>query len=48
MGWEFSDVVRFYLGAPPSRSNNGSLALMSCLSSGYKFALVLRCVGPFV
>ena len=31
MGWESSDVVRF----------DGSLALVSCLSSGYKFALVL-------
>ena len=28
---------------PPSRSNNGSLALVSCLSSGYKFALYLQC-----
>ena len=31
--------------APPSRSNDGSLASVSCLSGGYKFALVLRCVG---
>ena len=31
--------------APPSRSNNGSLALVSCLSNGYKFASVFRCVG---
>ena len=31
--------------APPSRSNNSSLALVSCLSSGCKFASVLRCVG---
>ena len=30
---------------PPSRSNDGSLALVSCLSGGYKFALVQRCVG---
>ena len=44
MGWESSDV-RFDLGAPPSRSNDGSLALVSCLSGGYKFASVLRCVG---
>ena len=29
----------------PSRSNNGSLALVSCLSGGYKFASVLRCLG---
>ena len=29
---------------PPSRSNNGSLTLMSCLSGGYNFASVLRCV----
>ena len=33
MGWE------------PSRSNDGSLALVSCLSGGYKFSLVLQCVG---
>ena len=32
MGWESSD---------PSRSNDGSLALVSCLSGGYKFASVL-------
>ena len=38
-------MVRFDLGAFCSRSNDGSLALVSCLSSGYKFALVLRCVG---
>ena len=30
---------------PPARSNDGSLALVSCLSGGYKFASVLRCVG---
>ena len=30
---------------PPSRSNDGSLALVSCLSGGYTFASVLRCVG---
>ena len=30
---------------PSSRSNDGSLALVSCLSGGYKFASVLRCVG---
>ena len=35
-------------GPPPSRSNNGSLALVSCLSSGYKLASVLQCVGLFV
>ena len=34
MGWESSDVVRF----------DDSLALVSCLCGGYKFA-VLRCVG---
>ena len=44
MDWESSDVFIFDLG-PLSRSNNGSLALISCLFSGYKFALVLRCVG---
>ena len=45
MGWESSDVDRFGLGAPRSRSNDGPLALMSCLSGGYKFVLVLQCVG---
>ena len=30
---------------PSSRSNNNSLALVSCVSCGYKFTLVLRCVG---
>ena len=30
---------------PRSRSNVSSLALVSCLSGGYKFASVLRCVG---
>ena len=30
---------------PPSRSNDGSLALVSCLSGGYKFVSVLRSVG---
>ena len=32
-----------WLWAPPFRSNIGSLALMSFLSGGYKFASVLRC-----
>ena len=45
MGWESSDVVRIDLWSIPSRSNNGSLALVSCLSVGYKFASVLRCIG---
>ena len=44
MGWESSDVFRFDLG-PLSGSNDGSLALVSCLFGGYKFASVLRCVG---
>ena len=44
MGWESSDVFRFDLG-PLSRSNDGSLALVSCLFGGYKFASVLQCVG---
>ena len=35
MGWESSDVVRFGLGPLFSRSNYGSLALVSCLSGGY-------------
>ena len=43
MGWESSDVVRFDFWPP--RSNDGSLALVSFLSGGYKVALVLRCVG---
>ena len=30
-------------GAPPSRSNDGSLALVSCLSGEYKFASVVQC-----
>ena len=41
MGWESSDVFRFDLLAPPSRSNDGSLALVSCVSGGYKFPSVL-------
>ena len=44
MGRESSDVFRFHL-RPLSRSNDGSLALLSCLFGGYKFALVLRCIG---
>ena len=44
MGWEFSDVFRFDIG-PLSRLNDGSLALVSCLFGGYKFASVLQCVG---
>ena len=44
MGWESSDVFRFDLG-PLSRLNDGSLALVSCLFGGYKFASVLRCIG---
>ena len=40
MGWESSDVFRFDLG-PLSRSNDGSLVLVSCLFGGYKFASVL-------
>ena len=39
MGWESSDVFRFDLGSL-SRSNDGSLALVSCLFGGYKFASV--------
>ena len=30
---------------PSFKVNNGLLALVSCLSGGYKFASVLRCVG---
>ena len=32
---------------PPSRSNDGSLGLVSYFSGGYKFASFLRCVGLF-
>ena len=40
MGWESCGMVRFDLGPPPSRSNDGSLALVSCLSGGYKFFII--------
>ena len=40
MGWESSDVVRFGLAL---LLQDGSLALVSCLSGGYKFVSVLRC-----
>ena len=43
MGWESSDVFRFNL-RPLLQPNDGSLALVSYLSSGYKVASVLRCV----
>ena len=42
MGCENSDVVKSDLGAPPLRSNDGSLTLVSCLSGGYKFASDLQ------
>ena len=42
MDWESSDVVRLDLW---HLLNDGSLALVSCLSGGYKFALILQCVG---
>ena len=45
MGGESSDVVRFDLLPLLSRSNDGSLALVSYLSGGFKFASVVRCVG---
>ena len=35
MAWESSDVVRFDLGSPHSRSNDGSLSLMSCRFGGH-------------
>ena len=41
MGWESSDLVRFDLWPTPLKSNDGSLAFLSCLSSEYRFALVL-------
>ena len=41
MCWESSDGVQISPWAPPSKSDNGSLALVSCLFGGYKFALVL-------
>ena len=34
--------------SPSSRSNNGSLALVSCLSGGYKFASVPDMLGHFL
>ena len=40
MGWESSGVVRFDLGLLLQGQT-----MVSCLFSGYKFALVLRCVG---
>ena len=40
MGLGFSELVRFGLGSLPY---DGSLALVSCLSGGYKLASVLRC-----
>ena len=40
VGWESSDV-RFDLWPSPSRSNDGSLALVSCLSGGYRFVSVV-------
>ena len=40
MGWESSDV-RFDLWPLWEKSNDGSLALVSCLSGGYRFASVL-------
>ena len=45
MPWESSDVFIYDLGAPPARSKDSSLALVSCLSDGNKFALILQCVG---
>ena len=44
MGWESSEVFRFDLAPPPppSRSNDGLLALVSCI---FGVASVLRCVG---
>ena len=41
MGWVSSDVVRFDLWPLLPRSNDGSLALGSRLSGGYRFASVL-------
>ena len=44
--WAGNLVVWWDLTLGPSDgSNDGSLALVSCLSEGYKFALVLQCVG---
>ena len=48
MGWESLGVVRLDLGLllqGPTRIADGSLALVSCLFGGYKFASVVRCVG---
>ena len=41
-GWEFSDVVRLGLW-PLFKGQKMVPALVNCLSSGYKFALVLQC-----
>ena len=38
-------LLRSALTLGTSLKVNGSLALVSCLSGGYKFASVLRCVG---
>ena len=43
MGWESSDVVRFNLWP---LLQGQTMALVSFLSGGYKFASVLRCIGP--
>ena len=40
-GLEIFQCGHIWPGAPPSRSNNDSLALVSCVSGGYKFASVL-------
>ena len=46
MGRESSDVVRFDLGPLlQGQTMFHWLCLVSCLSGGYKFALVLRCIG---
>ena len=41
MGWESFAVFSFDLGNLPQGQTIGSLALVSCLSGGYKFASVL-------
>ena len=45
ISWAGNLLKWSYLNLGPSRSNDGSQNLVSCLSGAYKFALVLRCVG---
>ena len=45
ISWAGNLLILSDLTSGPSwKANNGSLALVSCLSGGYKFASVLQCV----